>query len=157
MVYRGRLWILDFQGMRFGPPAYDLASLLLDPYVMLPAALQERLLQLYWAGAKKVFQRTSYERFYESYAAVRLCRNLQALGAYGFLGTVKGKKQFFRYIPGAWKHLREWMRGPCRGAYPRLEKWLDLAQKSNRGLINRRPERKIFVSAHKRWDSRFPP
>jgi aminoglycoside/choline kinase family phosphotransferase len=145
MVHKGRLWVLDFQGMRFGPPAYDLASLLLDPYVMLPAALQERLLQLYWAGVKKVFQHTSYERFYESYAAVRLCRNLQALGAYGFLGTVKGKKQFFRFIPGAWKQLQEWMRGPCRGAYPGLEKWMNLAQKSNKRLGSRRPARKIFT------------
>ncbi len=39
MVCRARLWLLDFQGMRFGPPAYDLASLLIDPYVRIPGRI----------------------------------------------------------------------------------------------------------------------
>ncbi len=128
MVHRGGLWVLDFQGMRFGPCAYDLASLLLDPYVMLPERLQESLAELYWTGARRLFG-GSHAAFSRSYHAVRLCRNLQVLGAYGFLGIVKGKKQFLRYIPGAWKQLRRWVHGPCRGLYPRLEKWIVLAQR----------------------------
>ena len=33
----GRPFFIDFQGMRFGAAAYDLASLLCDPYVSLPS------------------------------------------------------------------------------------------------------------------------
>ena len=40
---------------------------------------------------------------------LRLCamqRLMQALGAYGFLGLVKGRKQFLKYVPTAVKSLR---------------------------------------------------
>jgi len=121
MVRQGRLWILDFQGMRYGPPAYDLASLLLDPYVSIPAGLQNRLVDYYWTGVRKFLGRT-HQQFYTSYRAVRLSRNLQILGAYGFLGVAKGKREFLQYIPRAWQELHGWLRGPCKGRYPKLEK-----------------------------------
>jgi N-acetylmuramate 1-kinase len=41
---------------------------------------------------------------------LRLCamqRLMQALGAYGFLGLVKGHKHFLDYIPRAMRSLRE--------------------------------------------------
>jgi len=38
------LYLIDFQGARLGPPQYDLAALLLDPYVQLPEPLQKELL-----------------------------------------------------------------------------------------------------------------
>lgn len=121
MVSGGGLHIIDFQGMRFGPPAYDLASLLVDPYVRLPMPLQEGLARLYWVGAKR-FMDCSATRFRDSYVSTRLCRNLQALGAYGFLGCVKGKTQFFRHIPRALKQLELWLDGPCRDRCRRLRK-----------------------------------
>jgi aminoglycoside/choline kinase family phosphotransferase len=121
MVHRGDLWVIDFQGMRFGPPAYDLASLLLDPYVSLPWALQDSLADLYWAGIQHLLG-GAYRHFRRHYLAVRLCRNLQVLGAYGFLGRVKGKTTFLAYIPGAWSQLRSLLTGPCHGWYPRLER-----------------------------------
>ncbi len=121
MVSGGKLRIIDFQGMRFGPPAYDLASVLLDPYVSLPMSLQEGLARLYWIGARK-FLDCSASRFRESYVSTRLSRNLQALGAYGFLGCVKGKTQFFQHIPRALKQLEIWLDGPCRNRCPRLRR-----------------------------------
>ncbi|MFZ2446255.1 MAG: phosphotransferase [Syntrophobacteraceae bacterium] len=121
MVRGGGLRLLDFQGMRFGPPAYDLASLLVDPYVKLPRGLQERLARLYRSSAGRLFDASGGE-FYRTYAAVRLCRNMQVLGAFGFLGLVKGKRYFLDYIPWAWGQLREWLSGTCRGRYPRIEK-----------------------------------
>jgi hypothetical protein len=121
MVRNGALRLLDFQGMRFGPLAYDLASLLVDPYVALPRDLQEGLVGLYWSSTGKAMH-GSFRRFMESYRAVRLCRNLQALGAYGYLGLVKGKTRFFRYIPRGWQQLRYWLAGPCKDRYPALQK-----------------------------------
>ena len=131
MVHRGRPWLIDFQGMRYGPPAYDLASLLLDPYVMLPAEFQERLLNLYWSGAARILNCTR-RQFRAQFRAVLLARNLQVLGAYGHLGSVKGKTSFLRYIPGAWMRLWRLLNGPCRGQYPRLERWVNFIQDSGR-------------------------
>lgn len=123
MVYQNRLWLLDFQGMRFGPPAYDLASVLIDPYVALPRRLQEQLCRFYWTGAVG-FLGGAYQQFLASYEAVKLCRNLQVLAAYAFLGTEKGKRQFLRYIPTAWRQLDDWSRGRQGGRYPELQRTL---------------------------------
>jgi hypothetical protein len=121
MVCRNRLWLIDFQGMRFGPPAYDLASLLVDPYVRIPSGLRKKLVRTYWLAACR-FLGCSYGEFLKSYEAVGICRNLQILGAFGFLGVVKGKTAFLSYIPWAWDQLRHRLAGPCKGKYPKLEK-----------------------------------
>lgn len=124
MVCKGKLGLVDFQGMRFGPPAYDLASLLIDPYVALPARLQEVLSRLYWDDARK-FLGGSIDAFLKHYRWVRLCRNLQILGAFGYLGTCKGKPRFLAYVPGAWAELTRLLREHFAGCFPRLEECVD--------------------------------
>lgn len=126
MVHGGALWIIDFQGMRFGPPAYDLASLLIDPYTAVPETLQEILVQRYWNAARG-FLDVPRNDFLRSYQMVRLCRNLQMLGAFGFLGTTKGKSGFLAYVPRAWKTLRKTIEGPCGALFPSLRRWVRLA------------------------------
>lgn len=126
MVWRAGLRLIDFQGMRFGPPAYDLASLLIDPYVKLPDRLQERLLYLYWSAAGHVLG-VSKTVFLQKFAAVRLARNLQILGAYGFLGVAKGKKQFLQYIPFALRQLSLHLTRVGRQRFPRLTGLVDAA------------------------------
>lgn len=130
MVCSGRLRLIDFQGMRFGPASYDLASLLLDPYVSIPPAIQDELADFYWRGARG-FLGCSRADFTRSYRATRLCRNLQVLGAYGFLGIEKGKMKFLRYIPSAWAELRRWLNGPCRGHYPVLQQLVERIDSTN--------------------------
>jgi len=99
------LRVLDFQGGRLGPLGYDLAALLIDPYVNLAPAAQDELLSFYQdlLGKRLAFDRRAFREQYEHLA---LCRNLQILGAYGFLTKVKGKNQFARYIPTAMAGLR---------------------------------------------------
>jgi aminoglycoside/choline kinase family phosphotransferase len=112
------LRVLDFQGGRLGPLGYDLAALLIDPYVDLDPATQEELLILYQdlLGERLSFNRRAFR---EQYDHLALCRNLQILGAYGFLTRVKGKSQFARYIPKAVAGLR--LRLAARpGAFPQL-------------------------------------
>jgi N-acetylmuramate 1-kinase len=106
MRYEERWRYLDFQGGRLGPSTYDPASLLIDPYVNLDARLQEELIEFY-----RELQRGG-DQFRENYQLVALHRNMQALGAYGFLSAVKGKISFTRYIPAGVTMLQRRLRHP---------------------------------------------
>ncbi|MFN8547994.1 MAG: phosphotransferase [Candidatus Eisenbacteria bacterium] len=98
--------VIDFQGARMGPPEYDLASLLLDPYVSLPAALRDVLVERYFSlsGVASGDRRRAALRRY------RMCginRMLQVLGAFAYLGVKLGKPGFLEHAPVAVNHLRE--------------------------------------------------
>lgn len=96
-----RVRIIDFQAGRLGPPGYDLASLLIDPYVGLSQEEQEGLLDYYLRGTG-----LEEERFRRDYSYLALCRNLQMLGAFGYLTRVKGRAGFDEHIPSALANLR---------------------------------------------------
>lgn len=89
--------LIDFQGMRAGLPAYDVASLLFDPYVPMDAPQREDLSDAY-AGMAGIADRVAWREQLRACARQRL---MQALGAYGFLGRAKGKTHFLRHIPVA--------------------------------------------------------
>lgn len=119
MVRDGRCFFIDFQGARFGPLQYDLASLLIDPYVALGASLQKQLLEDYMEQLSTLLplDREGFRRGYEFCA---LTRNFQILGAFGFLSRVKGKKAFEVYIPAALSSLQERLNGFQGAGFPRL-------------------------------------
>jgi aminoglycoside/choline kinase family phosphotransferase len=104
MVHNEKIWLIDFQGMRLGHAAYDLASLLYDPYVALTPAQRSDYLQHYFGNHQGNGSKVLFERHFYQAAAQRL---MQALGAYGFLGLVKGKKHFIQHIPRGLQNLSE--------------------------------------------------
>jgi NDP-sugar pyrophosphorylase family protein/aminoglycoside/choline kinase family phosphotransferase len=100
--------VIDYQGARMGPPAYDLASVLWDPYYRLDDDMRERLVQYYIEERKTgSFYRMDANEFRDSLLLCRLQRHMQALGAYGFLSQVKGKKYFLKHIPKAMQYLAQ--------------------------------------------------
>ncbi|WP_022853536.1 aminoglycoside phosphotransferase family protein [Thermodesulfatator atlanticus] len=99
MVKGGRIFLIDFQGLRLGPGAYDLASFLIDPYQGLSQGERN-----YWL---KYFQRNfSQAPSEEEFICFALFRNFQILGAFAKL-TLLGKTWFATYIPHAVKTLKE--------------------------------------------------
>ena len=94
----GHAYLIDFQGMRPGLAEYDLASLLFDPYVRLSPAEREGLLS-YYRERRRGPQNAS--RMGEMLRLCAMQRLMQALGAYGFLGLVKGNRQFLAHVPAA--------------------------------------------------------
>jgi len=119
----GRLRVIDFQGARLGPLGYDAAALLIDPYVGLTPAWQKELLE-YYLDLLKDRLPVDPQTFKEQYYHLALCRNLQILGAFGFLTKVKGKDYFARYIPAAVSGLRQRLQ-ERPGEFPRLEEVVD--------------------------------
>jgi len=102
MVRTGEPFLIDFQGMRFGNPFYDLGSLLYDPYVNLTTGQQEELLSVYYSLSKWDLDWNAFENNFREASAQRL---MQALGAYGFLGLGKGLKTFLDHVPAGLRHL----------------------------------------------------
>ena len=106
IIENGQANLIDFQGMRPGLAEYDLASLLYDPYVDLTESERAELITYYRDGRDK--RGVTCSEDFDS--KLRLCamqRLMQALGAYGFLGLVKGHKNFLQYIPRAVRSLRD--------------------------------------------------
>jgi NDP-sugar pyrophosphorylase family protein/aminoglycoside/choline kinase family phosphotransferase len=95
--------LIDFQGARWGPPGYDLASLLWDPYAPLDGALRGRLLDHYRARMGDDLP----PDLDASLLPCRLQRHMQALGAFGYLSREKGKRWFERHVPEALRLLKE--------------------------------------------------
>jgi len=107
MVMKDGIRLIDFQGARIGPPAYDIASILWDPYHCLDDALRDRLIEYY--VKRMMAERGNFDEgsFRDSLVICRLQRHMQALGAYGFLSKVKEKKYFLKYVPEGVRLLKE--------------------------------------------------
>jgi NDP-sugar pyrophosphorylase family protein len=121
MLKNDDCYFIDFQGGRLGPVQYDLASLLIDPYVGLAPDEQDHLLD-YAVERMAAIRALDAARFRRGFAACALCRNLQILGAFGFLSTVKGKKQFARYIPAALRSLASRLAKFGAAGFPNLRR-----------------------------------
>ena len=107
LVHDGHAHLIDFQGLRPGLAHYDLASLLYDPYVRLHAPERRELLDFYLGLGRRHDLGKTRAEFDEIYRLCALQRLMQALGAYGFLGLMRGKPEFLTHIPVALASLRE--------------------------------------------------
>ena len=119
MLCQGRVRIIDFQGARFGPLGYDLASLLLDPYAALDGVLREQL-QTYYITAISGYIPLDPHSFNEGYYYLFLQRNLQILGAFAFLSQQKGKVFFKDFLKPALVSLAEHLAGEAGAPFPCL-------------------------------------
>ncbi len=104
MLKDGIPFFIDFQGARTGPIQYDIASLMIDPYVNLERAVQEQLVSAYIKIISR-YRKIDEELFMAGYACCAVARNLQILGAFGHLTVKKEKSWFAGYIPSAAKNL----------------------------------------------------
>jgi len=102
MIRDGEPFLIDFQGMRFGSPFYDLGSLLCDPYVDLSVSDRDELLSFYYGLSKWDLDFATFQNTFWEASAQRL---MQALGAYGFLGLKKGLRTYLEYVPSGLQNL----------------------------------------------------
>ncbi|WP_457552450.1 sugar phosphate nucleotidyltransferase [Desulfobacula sp.] len=120
MINNNKPFFIDFQSARSGPLQYDLASLLIDPYVDLNDEIKDTLLQ-YTMGKLEVSPKER-QNFLNCYLYCCLTRNLQILGAFSFLSQIKKKKEFEHHIPYAVKSLKKIIMGLDTDKLPKLSK-----------------------------------
>ncbi len=103
MVADKQYYFNDFQGARIGPIQYDLASLLVDPYVQIERETQEKL--IVYAENRFNAHRppglNDHGQFLTGYRYCCIARLMQAIGAYAFLSRIMQKPWFEPYIPVA--------------------------------------------------------
>jgi aminoglycoside/choline kinase family phosphotransferase len=108
MVRQDRLRVIDFQDARLGPCQYDLASLLYDSYVVLPADLRAALLTYYLEQkAMTDGHPLGRESFLLVFDYMCLQRHLKALGTFAFQTMVKRSSRYIEAIPPTLGYIQE--------------------------------------------------
>ncbi len=100
MIKEGKVYLIDFQGLRRGRQEYDLASLVFDPYLDHSAEEREQLLVLW----EDIADERPLETLFHECAAQRL---MQALGAYGNIVRNRGDEWYRPHIATAGRLLGE--------------------------------------------------
>jgi aminoglycoside/choline kinase family phosphotransferase len=106
LVSKGRIGIIDWQGGRLGPLEYDLASLLIDPYVRIPHTVKDKIFQRFIILLRE-HSIELVDAFRRHYPYVAIQRNLQILGAFSHLTKTLNKTYFKHYIPIALEGLKK--------------------------------------------------
>jgi hypothetical protein len=104
LVKDGKMWLIDFQGLRRGRQEYDLASLIFDPYMDHSEEEREALLVLW----EEIADERPLETLFHECAAQRL---MQALGAYGNIVKNRGDEWYRPHIATAARLLGVVTRG----------------------------------------------
>ena len=103
-VLNGKVYLIDFQGMRLGCAAYDLGSLLFDPYQCLPKRTRDSIWQEYCRQVRALGGNPPERKIFYIAACQRL---MQCLGAYGKLWKLDGHEWYRQYIVPGFKMLSE--------------------------------------------------
>ena len=94
-----RVGVLDFQDAVLGHPAYDVASLLQDARVTVPADLELKLLGLYARERRAADARFDMAAFASAYAVLGAQRATKILGIFARLDKRDGKPQYLKHLP----------------------------------------------------------
>ncbi len=119
MILDGQAFLIDFQGMRPGCAAYDLGSLLFDPYMSHPPERRAKVWEVYKQAVVNLGGTPPEDALLGAAASQRL---LQALGAYGKLWLGDGLPWYRRFILPALDLLAEAAEAakfPCLAALAR--------------------------------------
>jgi len=117
-----RVGLLDFQDAVLGHPAYDVASLLQDARVTVPAELEIRLLGLYARERRSQVPAFDSAAFARAYAILGAQRATKILGIFARLDKRDGKPQYLAHLPRIEAYLDRNLAHP---ALARLKGWYE--------------------------------
>jgi N-acetylmuramate 1-kinase len=115
-----RVGILDFQDAVWGPPAYDVASLLMDARVDVSEELELRLLSRYAIGRKTANAEFDLDEFVRCYRTLGVQRATKLLGIFTRLNKLDNKPQYLAHLPRVWSYL---VRALAHPSLAKLKTW----------------------------------
>jgi tRNA threonylcarbamoyl adenosine modification protein YjeE len=118
----GRVGLLDFQDAVLGPLAYDVASLLQDARVTVPAELELRLLGAYARERRATDPEFDMADFASAYAIMAAQRATKVLGIFARLDKRDGKPQYLAHLPRVEAYLARNLAHPVLS---RLKEWYE--------------------------------
>ena len=92
----GSLAMVDIQDARWGPDAYDLASIACDAYIEIEPAWVDSLVAHYVDALEA---KPDPDAFRGRFRVVAAQRMIKALGSFGWLTTVKRTRRYLEAIP----------------------------------------------------------
>ena len=98
-----QVFFIDYQSAMFGPMMYDVVSFLFQAKANFPEEFKNEMLQYYISK----FNNDQQVHLNFSVLPIRLIRNLQVLGAYGFRGLVQKKEHFIKSIEKGIENAKE--------------------------------------------------
>jgi N-acetylmuramate 1-kinase len=104
-----RVGLLDFQDARLGPPAYDLASLLMDARRDVAPELAARMIARFLAARPEL----DPDAFAAAYAILGAQRNAKILGLFTRLARRDGKPRYLAPLPRVRAHLAAGLAHPA--------------------------------------------
>jgi hypothetical protein len=107
------LGLLDFQDAVLGPAAYDLASLLNDARVDVPATWETEMLRNYVRARTIDDPKFDTDHFALLYATLAAQRASKILGIFARLNRRDHKPQYLRHLPRVWTYLQRALNHPA--------------------------------------------
>jgi tRNA threonylcarbamoyl adenosine modification protein YjeE len=117
-----RVGLLDFQDALLGPPAYDVASLLMDARVDVGHELELRLLSRYAAGRTAVDPAFDLKAFVRQYVTLGAQRATKILGIFARLSKRDNKPAYLQHLPRVWNYLQHALAHP---SLAELARWYE--------------------------------
>lgn len=108
MVRLNKVYVIDFQDARLGALAYDIASLLRDPYVSINPDTEKVLLKYYLEQARphlpKGFSEAHFHEIFE-YQSIQRC--FKAIGTFTSMFNKKQDRRYLKHIEPAMRRVFE--------------------------------------------------
>jgi tRNA threonylcarbamoyl adenosine modification protein YjeE len=120
----GAVGLIDFQDALFGPPAYDLVSLLQDARVDVSEQLEVHLLRRYLDARRRVTPDMDIAAFLRGYAVLGAQRATKILGIFVRLSVRDGKPGYLKHLPRLQRYLSRDLAHPAMAS---LSEWYDRA------------------------------
>lgn len=104
MVNNEEVYFIDYQSAMQGPLMYDVISFLNQAKANFSEAFKAKMLESYIQLHQDI---NVQKQLRDSILPLRLMRNLQVLGAYGFRGLIQRKEHFIQSIPQGIENLQQ--------------------------------------------------
>jgi N-acetylmuramate 1-kinase len=110
MLYNKKFGVIDSQDAMIGNPLYDVASLIDDVRIKLPASLQENLFKHYLLKSK--FNTKHESNLRNDFDILSVQRNLKILGIFVRLYERDKKPNYLKYLPYTYSLIERRMKNP---------------------------------------------